>query len=126
MRDEMRLRVSRQRREEALERMFQTRSQAWAQVGLARQLSVQAARRARRDVALLLPMLVGVLLVYAYRTKLFGASGDMPVRVATVVALLILGWAFARALGAAAGPSMFRRMDPATAGTVGFLIRLTF
>jgi small-conductance mechanosensitive channel len=40
------------------------------------------------------------------------------------VALLALGWAFARDIGRAAGPTFFRRMDPATAGTVGFLIRL--
>jgi small conductance mechanosensitive channel len=41
-----------------------------------------------------------------------------------VIALLALGWAFARDIGRAAGPTFFRRMDPATAGTVGFLIRL--
>jgi small-conductance mechanosensitive channel len=37
---------------------------------------------------------------------------------------VILGWAFARALGRALGPSLFRRMESGTAGTVGFLIRL--
>jgi small-conductance mechanosensitive channel len=38
--------------------------------------------------------------------------------------LLILGWTLARNFGRAAGPTFFRRMDPATAGTVGFVIRL--
>jgi small-conductance mechanosensitive channel len=47
------------------------------------------------------------------------------VRVLTVVALLILGWAMARDIGRSFGPALFRRLDPATAGTVGFLIRLT-
>ncbi len=37
---------------------------------------------------------------------------------------MILGWAIARDLGRALGPPLFRRLDPATAGTVGFLIRL--
>ena len=37
---------------------------------------------------------------------------------------LALGWAIARAIGRAAGPTLFRRMDPGTAGTVGFVIRL--
>src|SRR5207302_2568437 len=42
----------------------------------------------------------------------------------TVSVLVILGWAIARDVGRGLGPALFRRMDPATAGTVGFLIRL--
>ena len=38
--------------------------------------------------------------------------------------LLAVGWTLARAIGRVAGPTLFRRMDPATAGTVGFIIRL--
>ena len=41
-----------------------------------------------------------------------------------MIALLALGWWIARDIGRIAGPTFFRRMDPATAGTVGFLIRL--
>jgi small-conductance mechanosensitive channel len=48
----------------------------------------------------------------------------MPVRIMTVIALIGLGWALARAVGRALGPALFRRLDPATAGTTGFLIRL--
>jgi hypothetical protein len=47
----------------------------------------------------------------------------VPVRIATVLALVALGWQFARGLGRAAGPTLFRRMDPGTAGTVGFIVR---
>jgi len=47
-----------------------------------------------------------------------------PVDLVTVVVLLILGWAAARDVGRAFGPALFRRMDPAAAGTVGFVIRL--
>lgn len=107
-----------------LDRMFQTRSHAWAQVGLARQLSAQAVRRARREAIVLLPLLVGVLVAYSHRRDLFGRGLDFPVRLLTVVALVILGWAFARDVGRAAGPALFRRLDPGTAGTVGFLLRL--
>jgi small-conductance mechanosensitive channel len=117
---------NRQSREQALDKMFQTRSHAWEQVGLARQLSAQAAKRARRDAILVLPLLAGVIFAYSKRDEFFGAGTDTVVRVITVVALLILGWAFARAVGRAAGPTFFRRMDPATSGTVGFLIRLVF
>jgi small-conductance mechanosensitive channel len=106
----------------AFNEMFQTRSHAWQQVGLAREISQRAARKARRQAAILLPLLAGVLVVYNYRLDLFGV--DTPIRLVTVVALLALGWAIARDFGRAVGPALFRRLDPGTAGTVGFLLRL--
>ena len=104
--------------------MFSTRSHAWREVGLAREVTRQAARRAKAQIILLAPAITAVLLVYSYREDLFGKEWDRPVRIATVVALVILGYAFARGFGRAAAPALFRRMDPGTAGTVGFLIRL--
>jgi small-conductance mechanosensitive channel len=115
--------------------MFETRSEAWERVGLAIDVSQRAIRRARREAAVFLPLLIGVLVFYHYRHQLLGAkklpngqwaspSWDKPVQWATVLALLALGWALARAVGRAAGPTFFRRMDPGTAGTVGFIIRL--
>lgn len=109
-------------RSAAIRSMFETKSHSWAEVGLARQVSARAARRARREAVLLLPLLVGVLLAYRYRQDLFGV--DMPIRLLTVIALVVLGWTFARDVGRAAGPALFRRLDPGTAGTLGFLIRL--
>jgi small-conductance mechanosensitive channel len=103
--------------------IFNTRSHSWRDVGLARQLSRRAVKRARVQLLIMLPLLAGVLVLYSYRRELFGV--DMPARIATVVALLIIGWQAARDIGRAFGPLLFRRMDPATAGTVGFLIRLT-
>lgn len=41
-----------------------------------------------------------------------------------MLALVVIGWALARDIGHAAAPTFFRRMDPATAGAVGFMIRL--
>lgn len=102
--------------------MLQTKSHSWREVGLARQLSARAVRRARIHVVLLLPLLAGILVAYEYRKELFGV--DMPARILTVVALISLGWQFARDIGRAFGPTLFRRLDPGTAGTVGFLIRL--
>lgn len=107
------------------ERMFETRSEAWERVGLAVDVSQRAVRRARREAAILLPLLAGVLVVYSLRRHLFGPGSDTVVRVGTVIALVILGWAIARDVGEAAAPTFFRRMDPGTAGTVGFLIRLS-
>jgi small conductance mechanosensitive channel len=110
------------RRAPAVGEMFKTRSHSWQQAGLAREISQRAARKARRQAAVLLPLLAGVLVVYKYRMSLFGV--DLPIRIVTVIALLVLGWSFARDFGRAAGPTLFRRLDPGTAGTVGFLLRL--
>lgn len=87
-----------------------------------REQAAQRARRARRQAALLLPLIVAVFLAFRYRSELFGL--DVEIRVACVVALIVLGWAFARDFGRAIGPLLLRRLDPGTAGTVTFLIRL--
>jgi small conductance mechanosensitive channel len=104
--------------------MLQTRSHSWAEVGLARQLSRAAVKRARIETLLTVLLIIGVVLAYTYRDKIFGAELNVPVRWLTVIALLALGWTFARSVGRSLGPMLFRRLDPATAGTVGFLIRL--
>src|SRR6185312_10951720 len=62
----------RESRERALEAMLQTRTHAWEEAGLSRQLGRQAARRARREALVLLPLLAAVLVAYAYRGQLFG------------------------------------------------------
>jgi small-conductance mechanosensitive channel len=112
-----------------LERMFETRSEAWERVGLSVDISRRAIRRARGEVAVALPMLIAVLVIYFNRGGIFGVRKGQTVaqnwiQWGTVVLLLVLGWTLARGIGRAAGPTFFRRMDPATAGTVGFVIRL--
>jgi small conductance mechanosensitive channel len=120
----MRTRLKRSR-ELALERMLQTRTEAWEEVGLGRLVNQQrTARRARLEALVLLPLLVAVLILYASRHELFGPGADTPVRIATALILVIVGWALARDIGRAIAPDLFRRMDPSTAGTVGFLLRL--
>ncbi|HEY7933457.1 MAG TPA: mechanosensitive ion channel family protein [Solirubrobacteraceae bacterium] len=125
--------------------MFETRSQAWKEVGLLRQINPRVVKRARLEALVLLPLFAAFVVVYDNRVSLFGkqipsyrnAEGhevlahksleqalDTPITVVTVLVLMILGWAIARDIGRALGPPLFRRLDPATAGTVGFLIRL--
>jgi len=104
--------------------MFKTRSYAWREAGLARQLNKTFVRRARRELVGIALALAGVLVVYDNRIELFGRTGDTPVRILTVIALVILGWGLARDIGRALGPQLFRRLDPGTAGIVGFVIRL--
>ena len=112
------------RRSKQRRALFETRSQSWRDVGLAREISRRAVRRARVEALVLLPAFAAVLVVFDERKTLFGSGADTLVRVLTVIALVILGWAIARDIGRALGPALFRRLDPATAGTVGFLIRL--
>ena len=108
--------------------MFETRSQAWREVGLVHQVSPAAVKRARLEALLLVPLFVAVVLLYDNRAQLGlkHSSSEVKglVQAATAVILLILGWAIARDVGRALGPALFRRLDPATAGIVGFLIRL--
>jgi small conductance mechanosensitive channel len=116
-----------------LERMFETRSEAWERVGLAVKVSERTVRRAKREAAVLVPLLIAVLVAYSHRFQIAGVkpSGhgvpaygwETPVQIGTVLIFLVLGWKLAQDVGRAA-PAFFRRMDPATAGTVGFLIRL--
>lgn len=82
-----------------------------------------AARHARREVLLLGPAFAGVLVAYDHRRHWFPGFGQ-EVRVLTVIALMVLGYALARDVGRAIGPQLLGRLDPATAGTVGFIIRL--
>jgi small-conductance mechanosensitive channel len=124
--------------------IFETRSHAWQEVGLLRQISPRVVKRARLEALLLVPLFVGVVVLYDNRVSLLGThvpavtegahrhaaydylekAIDTPITVVTVVALVILGWAIARDVGRSFGPALFRRLDPATAGTFGFLIRL--
>ena len=109
-----------------MKKLFDTQSHSWREAGLARQLSVRAVKRARIQAIVMVPVLVGILVVYGYRDELFGHEYETPVQIATTVVLIVLGWQIARDVGRALGPTLFRRLDPGTAGTVGFLIRLVF
>ena len=86
--------------------------------------TIQRAHRARRELLLIVPLTVATIVAYLMREELFGV--DTPVRVAAAIVLVILGWALARDLGRWVEPALFRRVDPGTAGTVSFLIRLSF
>jgi small conductance mechanosensitive channel len=103
--------------------LFESRTEQWRQVGLGGEIDRAAASRARGSVLVIAVLIAGVLVLFFNRGSLFPGLAT-PVRVATVVALLALGWALARQLGRGIAPQLLRRLDPATAGTAGFLIRL--
>jgi small conductance mechanosensitive channel len=102
---------------------FESRTEVWREVGLGDQVDRAQAQRARGGAAIILLLIAGVLIAFNQRRELFGGGGT-PVRVATVAALVVLGWALARSLGRGLAPALLGRLEPGTAGTVGFLIRL--
>src|ERR671911_309908 len=102
---------------------FESRTQAWREVGLGAEVDRQQVHRARGGLVVILILIAGVLVVFEQRTTLFPGLGQ-EVRIVTVAALVILGWALARSLGQGVAPALYRRIEPGTAGTIGFLIRL--
>ena len=137
----------RPRREQLnLDRMFETRSDAWEKVGLSFEVNEREVKKAQWRAVV---FLVGVVAVTITSHILLNEShdksgcttapncrqvsllynwgvGDLEtvVRIISVLLVLALGWGLARSVGRFVGPTFMRRMDPATAGTFGFLIRL--
>ncbi|HET8978037.1 MAG TPA: mechanosensitive ion channel family protein [Solirubrobacteraceae bacterium] len=115
--------------------MFETRSDAWERVGLSFDVDERETQRSRRHVLVLIPLLIVVIAGYDYvhdggkwaplgKSHSWAHHLETPITLVAAILVLAIGWGLARAIGKAAGPTFFRRMDPATAGTVGFLIRL--
>jgi small conductance mechanosensitive channel len=104
-------------------RVFEHRTEVWREAGLGAEIDAHSAAREKGKLVVLAALIAGVLVIFSHRHELFPGLG-VYVRYATAVALVILGWALARSLAVGLAPSLFRRMDPGTAGTVGFLIRL--
>jgi len=131
-----------------LDSMFETRTDAWSATGLTLDVDQPKIRRAQRSLTVEIMLLVAVVVghveadhhftaVYNYcctttgrRERALGLPGPANwylhqglFDVIAALAILAIGWLMSRDLGRVA-PALFKRMDPATAGTVGFLIRL--
>jgi small conductance mechanosensitive channel len=97
--------------------------------GAARALTLQAlhrSRAARRELLVVVPLLVGVVVVNSHRREWFAADVQNWVKLGCAAAIGLLGYRLARDLGRGTTPWLTRRLDPATAGTTVFLIRLAF
>jgi small conductance mechanosensitive channel len=126
--------------------MFETRSDAWEKVGLSFEVNEKQVKKARRQALLFLLLVIAVdvgshLLLDPSHEVACGRRHERvcsvsllhkwgvqylstPVRIIAVIAVVAFGWGLARAIGRFVGPTFMRRMDPATAGTFGFLLRL--
>lgn len=103
--------------------LFETRSHSWQEVGLGHELEARSPGRALGGLLVALTVIAAVLVVYYHRHELLPGYGPW-VRAATVIILIIVGSAGSHWLVRWISPRLFRRVDPATAGTAGFLIRL--
>ena len=109
------------------EMLFNQHPQSGPRPG-ARTLTLQAlnaSRRARRELLLVIPLIVGTVLVNENRREWFDHDLQQPIRYAVALVIAFLGYRLARDIGRGTGPWMNRRMDAATAGTLGFFVRLT-
>jgi small conductance mechanosensitive channel len=133
--------------------MFETRSDAWEAAGLSIEVSKSQIRRARARLVLEIAALVATIIAKSWallrwdsdhlgvpilgttaanhkehivgytKPGYFLVDSKAPFEILAVFLVLGLGWMISRDLSRLT-PTLFKRMDPATAGTVGFLIRL--
>jgi small conductance mechanosensitive channel len=103
--------------------LFETRSHAWHSLGLGDELAPRFSKRQFGGLLLALLLIAGTLFVYYNRKEIAPGYGQW-IRFATVAILIIVGSAATHWLARGLSPRLYRRLDPATAGTTGFVIRL--
>ena len=103
--------------------LFETRSHSWHAVGLGEELESSSPRRALGGLLVALALIAGTMVVYHQRQEWLPGYGPW-VKTGTAAVLVIVGSIAVHWLVRSVSPRLFRRLDPATAGTLGFLIRL--
>ena len=104
--------------------LFETRSHAWQSLGLGDELTPpKVSRRSLAGFVVALLVLAATLVVYSHRRQIAPGYGQW-FRIGTVVILVIVGGIAIHRLSRGVQPRLYRRLDPATAGTAGFVMRL--
>lgn len=107
--------------------MFETRTDAWQRAGLADEIRPDEGPKPwPRLIAFALATAFVLVLFFNRKSLLPGLFPDFDTefRIVTAILLFGFGWGFAAAFGRTVTPAVLRRMDPGTAGTVAFAIRL--
>lgn len=111
------------RRRKLPRELFETRTHAWVSLGLGDELAPRFSKKALGGLLVALVALAGTLVVYHERASLApGYEGW--IRIGTVLVLVLVGALATHWLARGLSPRLYRRLDPATAGTAGFAIRL--
>jgi small conductance mechanosensitive channel len=103
--------------------LFETRSHAWHSLGLGDELAPRFSKRQFGGLLLALLVIAGTLFVYGHRHEIAPGYGRW-IRAGTVLVLVVVGSAAVHWLVRGLSPRLYRRLDPATAGTTGFVVRL--
>jgi small conductance mechanosensitive channel len=103
--------------------LFETRSHAWHSLGLGDELAPRFSKRQFGGLLVALLVIAGTLFVYYQRKEIAPGYGQW-IRIGTVIVLVIVGSAATHWLVRGLSPRFYRRLDPATAGTAGFVVRL--
>jgi small-conductance mechanosensitive channel len=104
--------------------LFETRSHAWNSLGLGDELTrPKFSKKSFGGLLASLVVLAATLVVYSQRREIAPGYGQW-IRFGTVIVLIIVGSAAIAWISRALSPRLYRRLDPATAGTLGFAFRL--
>lgn len=103
--------------------LFETRSHAWHSLGLGDELAPKFSKRQFGGLLVALLVIAGTLFVYYQRKEIAPGYGQW-IRLGTAIVLAVVGSVAAHWLVRGLSPRLYRRLDPATAGTAGFVVRL--
>jgi small conductance mechanosensitive channel len=104
--------------------LFETRTHTWHSLGLGEELTRPTYSK-KAFVGLLAALLVLAATLVAYHERRQIAPGHSEwIRFGTAAVLIVVGIAAVSSLSRALSPRLYPRLDPATAGTTGFLFRL--
>src|ERR1700744_4808130 len=104
--------------------LFETRTHAWQSLGLGEEIETRAvSKRSLVGLVVAVLVLIATLVVYSHRRQIAPGYGEW-FRIGTVIVLVLVGGAAVHWFSRSLSPRLYRRLDPATAGTVGFVFRL--
>jgi small-conductance mechanosensitive channel len=104
--------------------LFETRTHAWTSLGLGEEIETRSvSKRSLVGLVVAVLALIATLVVYSHRHQIAPGYGEW-FRIGTVIVLVIVGSAAIHWLSRSLQPRLYRRLDPATAGTAGFVFRL--
>jgi small-conductance mechanosensitive channel len=104
--------------------LFETRTHAWTSLGLGEEIETRrVSKRSLVGLIVATVALIATLVVYSHRRQIAPGYGQW-FQIGTVIVLVIVGTAAIHWLSRWLQPRLYRRLDPATAGTTGFVLRL--
>jgi small conductance mechanosensitive channel len=104
--------------------LFETRTHAWTSLGLGEEIETRSvSKRSYIGFVVAILVLAATLVVYSHRRQIAPGYGEW-FRIGTVIILVLVGAAAVHWFSRSLSPRLYRRLDPATAGTAGFVFRL--